>query len=472
MIYLSNNKSIRTEEKANKKQVCMIMDEYDGLLLSTVRKGDVNLLKSYLSSILDPDLYLNRVYDESNEQKCTLLMIACLAGYEDIVCMLLDCFKPDLEVLNVIQINDNDSNSEIYQNVTVLWAAAAVDNFSIVKQLVKHGANVNHTTNTNSTPVRCACYCGNLHMVIYLVENGADIHVNKKNNETNLALSVYCKHLTVTAYLVDDLGCNVNECDSYGRLPLHFAVKCESLDIVNFLLNREAKNFPTTYDQMSPLMLAAEKRCSDIMKAIGSHCSIAEQIEAEELLGSAFACAELGSCDLQQSYEHFYRALELRSTHNLPKVLRDSTSEAFNNRQECQTINQLKELRLNLENMYTEALLVRERLLGPTSEKYRYSLIYRGAILAEDEQFHQTIVLWLYELGLRQQYSLVIDRQRLRRFTSIFAEMVNASLSVSIKAILTVIAATIEKVKHNTEDIDFNLHTLLFLITIASQVQS
>jgi hypothetical protein len=96
------------------------MDEFDALLLSAVHKGDVISLKTHLSTIIDPNLYLNRVYDEPNKQKCTLLMIACLNGYEDTVNMLLSCFKPNLEVLNVIQINDNHQTPVFYHEVTVL----------------------------------------------------------------------------------------------------------------------------------------------------------------------------------------------------------------------------------------------------------------------------------------------------------------------------------------------------------------
>jgi Fem-1 family protein b len=446
------------------------MDEYDTLLFSAVHKGDVNSIQICLSSMPDPNVYLNRVYDEPNEQKCTLLMIACLNGYEDIVYMLLNCFQFDLEVLNAIQIKDKDRDRERYQDVTVLWAAAANDEFFIVKLLVEHGARVNHTTNTNSTPLRCACYSGNVDIARYLIENGADIRINKQNNETNLALSVYCKHLEMTAYLVDELVCDVNECDRNGCSPLYFAVRSGSLEMVKLLLDRGARNFPATHNKMSPLMLAADKRRSDLVDAISFHCSLLEWIEAEELLGSAFACAEHGLCDLQKSFEHYNQALQFRSLHNLPKILSESTIEIFNNRQECQTVDQLEELRLNPENMYIEALLVRERLLGPASGVYHYSIIYRGAVLANDAEFARAITLWLYELRLRQQYSIAMDRKRLRRFTSIFSEMVNSSLPVSIEAILTIISVTIEEVTHNTEKIDYNLHTLLFLTTIVSQV--
>jgi Fem-1 family protein b len=446
------------------------MEEFDILLLSAVHQGDITLLKTHLLTVADPNVYLNRLYDKPNEQKCTLLTIACLNGYDDIVYMLLNCFKPDLEVLNVIQINDEDEEPEIYKNVTALWVAAAIDHFSIVKRLVKCGANVNHTTDMNSTPTRCACSSGNVEMTRYLVENGADIHITKKNNETNLSLSVYREHLKMTVYLVDELGCDVNECDGDGFSPLYFTVKCGSLEIAQFLLDRGARNFPATCNRLSPLMFAAEQRRPYLMDAISPYCPLHESIEAEELLGSSFACGEHGNCNLEKVFEHFLRALELRSTHNLLKTLRSTTIEIFNNRQECQTVDQLKELRSNSENMYIEALLVRERLLGPTSEKYQYSVIYRGAVLADNAEYDRAVALWLYELELHQQYSIAIDPKHLRQFPSIYSEMVYKSSPISIEGILIVTKAILGELKNNTEGFDDNLHTLLYLTTIVSQV--
>jgi Fem-1 family protein b len=446
------------------------MDDFDTLLLSIVHKGDVTALKTQLLTVSNPDVYLNRIYNEPNEQKCTLLMIACLNEYEDMVYMLLDCFKPDLEVLNAIRINDDDKMSELYLDVTILWVAAVMNYSLIVNRLVLHGANINHKTSTNSTPLRGACFNGNVEMVRYLIENGANINVANIDNSTNLILSVYRKHLQLTAYLVDVLGLDVNECDSDGCSPLYFAIKCGSLEIARFLLNRGARNFPPTYDQLSPIMLAAENRRSDLVDIISMHCSNVEWIEAEELLGSAFACAEYGDCDLQQTFEHFCRALELRSIHNIPKTLRSATLEIFNNRQECQTIDQLKEIRLNSDNMHIEAFLVRERLLGPTSENYRDSIDYRGAVLADNAQYDRAVALWLYNLELHQQYSLTIDRICLRQFSSIFAQIFYESLPISIDAVLTVITAVVADLKHNLKEFDNNLHTVLFLTTIVSQV--
>ncbi|CAF4870832.1 unnamed protein product [Rotaria sp. Silwood1] len=385
---------------------------------------------------------------------------------------LLNYSGLDLEVLNDIELVEKDQSLLMYENVTVLWAAAAINNFKIVQLLVKHGARVNHKTKTNSTAFRCACWNGNIDMARYLHENGADVRIAKIQNETNLLTSVYNEDLQVTTYLVDELGCDVNESMDDGRSPLYIAVDRGSLELVQFLLNYGARNSQANYDNMSPLLLAAEKRRIDLTDLISPQCSLLEQIEAQELLGSAFACGEHGTCNLEKSFKYFHRALELRFQHNLPKALRLSTVEVLDNRQECQTIDELEELRLSDDHMYTEALLVRERLLGPTNAKYYRSLRFRGATLADNIQHHQGICFWLYELNSRRQHSLLIDIEDLRQWASMFSDMLRNSLSIPIVSWQTIIKVIVEELEHNTKDFDYNLHTLLFLITIVSQMLS
>jgi ankyrin repeat protein len=70
--------------------------------------------------------------------------------------------------INIIQINVNLVNL-----APALWCAAAAGHTSIVKLLVRHGANVNSTTKTNSTPLRAACFDGHYEIVKYLVAHGA-----------------------------------------------------------------------------------------------------------------------------------------------------------------------------------------------------------------------------------------------------------------------------------------------------------
>jgi hypothetical protein len=121
--------------------------------------------------------------------------------------------------------------------------------------------------------------------------------------------------------------------------------------------------------------------------------------------------------------------------------------------------------------MHIEALLIRERLLGPTNAKYHLSLRYRGALLTDNGEYYQGIALWMYELTLHQQHSIDIDKEDLRQFLSIFCGMLSASLPVPIDSLRTVMTVVIGELKRNPIDFDYNLHTLLFLITITSQVQ-
>jgi ankyrin repeat protein len=250
-------------------------NEVNELLLSAVRLGDSKSIKNHLSTIQNPEIYLNRIYDEPHKQKCTLLMIACLNKHEDMVRLLLNYDNVDIEVLNDIQLMEQDQNLWMFEDVTILWAAAAIDNLELVKLLVEHGARINHITKTNSTALRCACCNGNIDIARYLIKNGADVHIAKINNETNLIASVFNEDLKITTYLLDELGCDVNECIGDGRSPLYVATDRGSLELVQLLLSRGARNGRVVYDQMSPLTVAAEKGRSDLVDAIALivHCS-------------------------------------------------------------------------------------------------------------------------------------------------------------------------------------------------------
>lgn len=450
---------------------CQHSDAFDVLLLSAVHLGDVNALETHLSSVPDPQLYINRVYPEPQEQKCTLLMLACLNSYQDVIEMLLRCFHPDLEILNDTKINVNHQTPKLYENVTVLWVVAALNNFELVKLFVDHGARVNHTTKTNSTPLRCACFHGNILMTRYLIAHGADIRIAKEHNDTNLILCVFRQHIDLVIYLVDELKCDINECDEEGRSSLYLAVDRGSLKLVEFLLSRGARNFPATYDQLSPLMLAAEKRRPDLVEPLMPCCSVIERIQAEELLGSSYACIEYGACDLEKFSEHLSRALDLRLTHQVPKVLKETTVKVFELQQECQTIDQLNELRSKADQMYIEALLIRERLLGSASLKYRNSLLCRGATLVSTTKYLQGVQFWLYELELHQQHSVPISSRQLRYFIKTFTIVTYKKLPIPMQILCQFLTIIMGVLRGDTaDDFDPNLHTLLFLITIICQV--
>lgn len=73
---------------------------------------------------------------------------------------------------------------------------------NIVKELVKAGADVNHPTKTNSTPLRAACFDGRLDIVTYLTQHKADIHIANKYNNTCLMIAAYKGHIDIVSGFV------------------------------------------------------------------------------------------------------------------------------------------------------------------------------------------------------------------------------------------------------------------------------
>lgn len=84
-------------------------------------------------------------------------------------------------------------DGETIEGAPPLWCAAAAGHFSVVRFLVRRGANVNSTTKTHSTPLRAACFDGHFDIVKFLIEEGAgktyvvsDSEINKIFNHKSL----------------------------------------------------------------------------------------------------------------------------------------------------------------------------------------------------------------------------------------------------------------------------------------------
>ena len=195
---------------------------------------------------------------------------------------------------------------------------AGAGHLGVVKVLVRSGANVNHTTKTNSTPVRAACFDGRLDIVKYLTDHSADIHITNKYNNTCLMIAAYKGHLDVVSYLLD-LGANPNEKAHCGATALHFAAECGHVKIVETLLNNGALVMSNEH-HMTPLMAAAERACSEVVEFLISReeTTEREKIDALELLGASYA-SDKDHYDLDKAYSYLERAMIIR--YNSPNVI-------------------------------------------------------------------------------------------------------------------------------------------------------
>ena len=86
-----------------------------------------------------------------------------------------------------------------------------------------------------------------------------------------------------------------------------------------------------------------------------------------------------------------------------PKIRLASPIAAYENTLEVQTLAQLEEIISDPDEMRMQALLVRERILGPAHPDTSYYIRYRGAVYADMGHFERCITLWMYALDMQQK---------------------------------------------------------------------
>lgn len=447
------------------------MDDEE-LIHNATRQGHVMSLEIYLNK--NP-WNINKLFT-FNESKWTPLLAACYYKHEHVVGMLLNRFNPDIEVKGTVVFDINGNQKEIIEDVSALWTAVAVDHFDIVRLLVEKGyANINHLTKTHSTAFRVACYNNNLKMAKYLIEHGANPYQTKIGNYTNLMLSSGRRYFTIVKYLVDEIKCNINEQDENGQTALYYAVKAGSQEIVKFLLENGAFNIRDKLRKVTPLMRAALYGEVMLVEAFNGYCSDLEFIEAKELLGASFGGCVAHIENFNLTIKYLTEAFELRIQKNLPKILSDDSLDMFNFNFECETLEQFNQLirSKSKDDLHLETIRIHQRLLGNMSKDYHHVLRYYGAMQADVQLYNDCLRWWFYEIELKQKYEISFKKEHLRDFIEIFLEMIkNNPVDIPIVCLVKMVKILDGELQLNlkTKNIDYYLHTLLYLITIIARI--
>ena len=80
-----------------------------------------------------------------------------------------------------------------------------------------------------------------------------------------------------------------------------------------------------------------------------------------------------------------------------------SPISAYENTLEVESLDQLEDIISDPDEMRMQALLVRERILGPAHPDTSYYIRYRGAVYADMGHFERCITLWMYALDMQQK---------------------------------------------------------------------
>ena len=366
---------------------------------------------------------------KDGDDLATPLVIAVRDGKLDFVKVLLR-YEANIETRATIKID-----GEAIKDCTALWVAAAKGHFDVVRLLIEQSAEVDGRTSNNSTPLRAAAVDGHLDIVRCLVENGADVNARNNFNSTPLMITCHSGHLDVASYLVKH-GANINLQDDDGRSCLHYASKRGRVQLVCVLLALGAKQTQNR-NRLTPLLEASNDCKIEMVEWFINRpeCSKEQRIDALELLGATIA-NDPHAYDIEKAFSFMKRGMEERYEDPSCPLLKKKMEpvEAYQNRTESQTLEELSLLEGDDHAIQMEGLMIRERILGTDNTILRIPIRYRGAVLADSKKYELSVGLWTRAMEIAMNCN-VPKTKDLENLTDLIAEMVQNGHSLSPQTI-------------------------------------
>ena len=404
----------------------------------------------------------------------TPLIIAAHNGQLNSVKILLR-YGADIETRGTLK-----KDNEVIEGCTPLWAAASAGRFDVVKLLIERNADVDGRTPTCSTPLRVASHEGHLDIVRCLVESGADVNArSSRDNSTPLIVACYWGHSSVATYLINR-GAIINLQCKDGNTALHDAVLRGHLKVVSELLALGASQLPNN-EGLTPLLFACDKGSIEIVEHfIGRpECTKEQRIDALELLGATIANDK--SRDFKKAFSYMKRGMEMRYEDPAHPLLKKKMEpvEAYQNRKESQTLEELALLEGDDHAIGMEGLIIRERILGPDNPAILYDIRFRGAVLADSEEYELCFGLWkrAMEKATNNDVSII---KHLESYTGVFVEMVQKRkplrpnfIEDAFELLVAASEKRTEKLQegHESEEQEKTLYYALYLLMIYTKVK-
>ncbi|CAL7944928.1 unnamed protein product [Xylocopa violacea] len=364
----------------------------------------------------------------------TPLVMACRNGHYDVAEYLIEKCGANVNQTGLVMFD-----GEVVESAPPLWCAAAAGHLALVKLLVKNGASVDSTTKTFSTPLRAACFDGHFDIVRFLVAHGADIEMANRHGHTSLMIACFKGHVKIAKFLLA-LKADVNRKSIKGNTALHDCAESGSLEVVKLLIEHGARMDVDCYG-MSPLLTAAvtgHKHIVEYFISIPNLVSRKERIDALELLGATYVDKKR---DMMGALQCWKQAMEERYRGDIviPKPPPSPAVAAYNFAQEITDPDALDGLLNDPDEMRMQALVIRERILGPAHPDTSYYIRYRGAIYADGGMFSRCIELWNYALDMQQSMLEPLDpmtQNSLLSFTELFCCMITRQIAIGQKVSL------------------------------------
>ena len=289
--------------------------------------------------------------------------------------------------------------------------------FGILSSLVKNGANLNTRRNDKCTPlmsVTQSCGIYEEQLVTWLIESGANVDLQDKDGLTALHYACMSDNSCEVVSCLIKNGANINTCTGNKVTPLMRAAEKGNSDVVSLLIAHGAnvdlqdKDGDTAFHYTACEEDSLDKTLmrGTILKLLTARASCLcknshgltpllatsnssnrrrvlflikrpeftkeQRIDALELLGASLS---LDGC-YWEGFRYIKRGMEERFTDPFNPMLKQQMEpiEAYQNRKESQTLEELALVEGDKQAMIMESLVVKERILGRNNEKLLKSI--------------------------------------------------------------------------------------------------
>ena len=324
----------------------------------------------------------------------TPLIVALTNGHNDAFTFLID--------------KGADVNLQDHVGYTALHHAVESRNFDAVSCLVHNGAGVNLFTSINKhTPLMLACQSFNMDAINFLLNKGADVNLQDKDG--NSALHFACSDICY--WLIQNLA-DVNMCDNHNCTPLMQAssksdVKKVAMLIENgakvdlqdlngntalhhamhnsyhsheyapeiccALLTAKASTHLCNSQGWTPLLLASKNCIKSAVEILIKHPEVTKEQRANalELLGSSLCLKSATFAHIEEGFGYIKLGMKERFADASHPLLKQQVEpvEAYQNRKESQTLEELAEIEGDEDSIIMESLVIRERIFGANNKE-------------------------------------------------------------------------------------------------------
>ena len=312
-------------------------------------KFDADIEGRYCQSTGELDAQFDDDIDFSHG--CTPLFIAAAFG--------------DLEIMRLLLEKGAQVNACDKAHCTPLMIASAswYSDVNVVKLLIEREADLALQDQDGKTAIHYAVDGNSDEILSCLIENGADVNARSNDNCTPLMVGSKCNcHIDLLKLLVKH-GAEIDLQDKDGNTALHHAKS----GTVFFGLWDLGATLLQNNNRLTPLLLASNMGEDFFVMPLMRTLDLTknERVDALELLGASLT-TKCFSPNFHDGFHYMRLGMEERFSNPFQPLLKQPMEpvDAYQRRKESQTPEELAEIENNIDALFMESLIIKERILG------------------------------------------------------------------------------------------------------------